>query len=220
MRRVEKAKRIRGILAELFPNPSPALGHRDPFTLLVATVLSAQTTDRKVNEITPELFRRAPTPAEMRALRVAEIERLIRQIGLAPQKAKALRGLSERLCDTYGGEVPHTFEELESLPGVGHKTASVVMAQGFGQPAFPVDTHIQRLAARWGLSDGSKVERTEADLKRLFPEECWHDLHLQIIFFGRQYCPARGHDLETCPICSWAASKKRIREEKRRGSRR
>lgn len=204
----EKAARIAGMLAELYPQPPIPLDHSDPFTLLVAVVLSAQTTDKKVNEITPALFAAAPDPAAMAALPVETIREIIRQIGLAPQKAKNLQALAALLA-ARGGEVPRTFEELEALPGVGHKTASVVMAQAFGVPAFPVDTHIHRLAARWGLSDGKNVEKTEADLKAVFARELWNPLHLQIIYFGREYCPARFHDLNACPICSWAASPQR-----------
>lgn len=213
MKRAEKAARIRMQLEELYPETPIPLDHVDPFTLLVAVLLSAQTTDRKVNEVTPRLFAVAPTPERMMALDVEEIRELIRELGLAPQKAKALYGLCRQLVETHGGEVPASFEALEALPGVGHKTASVVMAQAFGVPAFPVDTHIHRLAARWGLSDGRSVEKTERDLKRVFPRESWNRLHLQIIFFGREYCPARYHDLSACPICSWAATRKRIREE-------
>jgi len=210
MTRREKAARIQSILDSLYPEElAIPLDHVDPFTLLVAVVLSAQTTDKLVNTVTPELFARARTPAAMAALPVDEILRLIRRIGLAPTKAKNLKRLSELLVERHGGVVPKTFAELEALPGVGHKTASVVMTQAFGLPAFPVDTHIHRLAARWGLSDGSSVERTEADLKKLFPEESWGRVHLQIIYFGRERCPALYHDLDACPICSWAASAKR-----------
>jgi endonuclease-3 len=216
MTRHEKARRIALILDELFPTVDIPLSHRDPFTLLVAVVLSAQTTDKLVNEVTPALFARAATPQAMAALPVEEIRTLIRRIGLTDGKARNLKRLSELLVERHGGEVPQTFEELEALPGVGHKTASVVISQAFGRPAFAVDTHIHRLAARWGLSTGRSVEQTEHDLKRLFPEESWNQLHLQIIYFGRQYCPALYHDLEACPICSWAASKKRKEEERRR----
>lgn len=207
MKRAEKAARIVAILDELHPETPIPLDHVDPFTLLVAVVLSAQTTDKKVNEVTPALFRRAPDAASMAALEVDEVRRLIREIGLAPQKAKALVGLSELLVREHGGEVPQTFEALEALPGVGHKTASVVMAQAFGVPAFPVDTHIHRLAWRWGLSNGSSVEQTERDLKRTFDRAIWNRLHLQIIYFGRAHCPALRHDHAACPICSWAASR-------------
>ncbi|HEX2251729.1 MAG TPA: endonuclease III [Thermoanaerobaculia bacterium] len=215
MKRDEKAARIRAILDDLYPAPAIPLAHRDPFTLLVAVVLSAQTTDKKVNEVTPALFARAGTPQEMARLPVEEIRSLIREIGLAPQKAKALQGLSRLLVEEHGGEVPRSFAELEALPGVGHKTASVVRVQAFGLPAFPVDTHIHRLATRWGLTAGKSVEHTERDLKRVFPEESWAKLHLQIIYFGREHCPAQWHDLAACPICSWAAAKKRIEEERR-----
>jgi endonuclease-3 len=220
MTRDEKARRIQEILDRLYPEVPIPLTHRDPFTLLVAVLLSAQTTDKKVNQVTPALFARADTPEKMAALPEEEIRELIREIGLNRQKAKALKGLSEILVEQHGGEVPRSFEELEALPGVGHKTASVVMVQAFGKPAFPVDTHIHRLAARWGLSDGSSVEKTERDLKRTFPEESWARLHLQIIYFGRQYCPARWHDLDACPICAWAATAKRKREEAKRDKRR
>ena len=213
MTRQEKADRIAAQLAELYPEPPIPLSHVDPFTLLVAVMLSAQTTDAKVNQVTPALFRRAPDAAHMAKLDVEEILTLIREIGLAPTKAKNLKRMSELLLERHGGQVPQSFEALEALPGVGHKTASVVMSQAFGEPAFPVDTHIHRLAARWGLSSGKNVEQTERDLKKLFPRESWNALHLQIIYFGREYCPARGHDLSKCPICSWAATKKRIAEE-------
>jgi endonuclease-3 len=215
MTRQEKARRIHQILEDLFPEVPIPLHHEDPFTLLVAVVLSAQTTDKKVNEVTPALFRRAPTPEAMAQLPVEEIHGLIREIGLAKSKAKNLKGLAQKLAEE-GGRVPESFEALEALPGVGHKTASVVMSQGFGHPAFPVDTHIHRLADRWGLSDGSNVVKTEADLKKLFPRESWNKLHLQIIYFGREYCPALYHDLSQCPICAWAATKKRQREEAQR----
>jgi len=213
MNRAEKAQRIQDVLDELLPLPAIPLSHRDPFTLLVAVVLSAQTTDKKVNEITPALFARANTPAKLALVPIPEIHDLIRQVGLAPGKAKALQGLSRIITEQHDGKVPRTFEELEALPGVGHKTASVVMAQAFGFPAFPVDTHIHRLATRWGISNGKSVEQSERDLKRSFPEDSWNKLHLQIIYFGRQYCPARNHDLAECPICSFTASKTRIREE-------
>lgn len=215
MRRKDKAARIVAILDELHPEVPIPLDHTDPFTLLVAVVLSAQTTDKKVNEVTPALFAAAPTPRAMAELGREAIHGFIRQLGLAPQKAKALEGLGRILADEHGGEVPPRFDALEALPGVGHKTASVVMAQAFGVPAFPVDTHIHRLASRWGLSDGSSVARTERDLKALFARERWNTLHLQIIYFGRAHCPALYHDLSSCPICSWAASKKRIAEEAR-----
>jgi len=216
MTRAEKALRIQAVLDELLPDMPIPLAHQDPFTLLVAVLLSAQCTDARVNQVTPRLFARAATPAAMARLPEREILSTIRSCGLAPAKAKAIRALSQILIAQHGGAVPQTFAALEALPGVGHKTASVVMSQAFGEPAFPVDTHIHRLAARWGLSDGSSVARTERDLKRVFPPEAWNRLHLQIIYFGRRYCPARGHDLSACPICSWAASKARIVAERRR----
>jgi len=215
MRRTEKAQRIQRMLAEMYPDPPVPLDHASPFQLLVAVLMSAQTTDLKVNEVTPALFERAPDAASMAVMPVDEIQACIRFVGLAPTKAKNIRRLSELLLERHGGEVPPSMEALEDLPGVGHKTASVVMAQSFGVPAFPVDTHIHRLAARWGLSKGTTVERTERDLKAIFPKASWNDLHLQIIFFGREHCPARWHELTACPICSWAATKKRIDEERR-----
>ncbi|MCC6780108.1 MAG: endonuclease III [Hyphomicrobiales bacterium] len=196
------------ILDDLYPTPPIPLSHVDAFTLLVSVVLSAQTTDKKVNQVTPRLFERAPTPRAMAALSVDEIREIIREVGLAPQKAKALKGLATLLEEQHGGAVPRTFEELEALPGVGHKTASVVMAQAFGIPAFPVDTHIHRLAERWGLSSGKNVVETERDLKAIFPESRWNKLHLQIIYFGREHCPARAHDAQACAICGWAAQKR------------
>ena len=213
MGRAEKSKRIAEMLEDLYPEVPIPLDHTDAYTLLVAVALSAQPTDKKVNEVTPALFAKADSPAKMAALEVETIRELIREIGLAPTKAKNLKKMAELLVSRHGGEVPDSFEELEDLPGVGHKTASVVMAQAFGHPAFPVDTHIHRLAARWGLSSGKNVVQTEKDLKAIFPKDLWNRLHLQIIFFGREYCPARNHDLSTCPICSWAATKKRMREE-------
>lgn len=215
MTRGEKAARIQRILDELYPQPPIPLEHEDPFTLLVSVVLSAQTTDARVNQVTPGLFARASTPAAMARLGETAILRFIRSCGLAPAKAKAIAKLSQILVDEHGGRVPADFAALEALPGVGHKTASVVMVQAFGHPAFPVDTHIHRLAARWGLSSGRSVEQTERDLKKLFPEEAWGKVHLQIIYFGREHCPARGHVLDTCPICGWSASKRRRLEESR-----
>ena len=215
MKRAEKAIRIKAMLDEMYPETPVPLDHRNPFELLIAVLMSAQTTDLKVNEVTPALFEAGPTPAAMAALDVDVIQSLIRYVGLAPTKAKNIKRLSEMLLEHHDGQVPATFEALEALPGVGHKTAGVVMAQAFGVPAFPIDTHIHRLAARWGLSNGTNVERTERDLKAVFPRESWNDLHLQIIFFGREHCPARWHDLSTCPICSWAATKKRVEEERR-----
>lgn len=216
MKRAEKAVRIAEQLESLYPEIPVPLDHSNPFELLVAVLMSAQTTDLKVNEVTPALFAKASSAQAMAALEVEVILADIRQVGLAPTKAKNIKRLSELLVERHDGEVPSSFEELEDLPGVGHKTAGVVMAQAFGVPAFPIDTHIHRLAARWGLSNGTTVERTEKDLKAVFPKEKWNDLHLQIIFFGREYCPARFHDLTACPICSWAATKKRIREEMKR----
>jgi len=213
--RKERAGKIGEILDDLYPATPIPLAHRDPYTLLIAVLLSAQTTDKKVNEVTPALFERASTPAAMAMVPVETIHGLIREIGLANQKAKNIRALSEILVNEHGGEVPRTFEELEALPGVGHKTASVVMAQAYGLPAFPVDTHIHRLAWRWALSDGSNVVKTERDLKKVFPEETWGKVHLQIIYFGREHCPARNHDFEGCPICSWAMPESRRRQERR-----
>ncbi len=216
MKRKEKAERILLQLEELYPAPPIPLDHTDPFTLLIAVLLSAQTTDLRVNLVTPDLFRKASTPAAMARLEVEDILDSIKTCGLAPTKAKNVRRLAEILVERHGGEVPADLAALEALPGVGHKTASVVMAQSFGMPAFPVDTHIHRLAARWGLSNDTTVERTERDLKAVFPESTWSKVHLQIIFFGREYCPARFHDLASCPICSWASTKKRARDEQRR----
>jgi endonuclease-3 len=201
VKKQERADVVRERLAELYPDPPIPLQHRDPFTLLVAVVLSAQCTDKKVNEITPELFRAAPTAAEMKRLGEERILDLIRPLGLSKQKAKSLAGLSSMIVEQFGDRVPESFEELESLPGVGHKTASVVMAQAFGVPAFPVDTHIHRLAQRWGLSSGKNVIQTETDLKRLFPESTWNRLHLQIIFYGREHCTARACDGTKCALC-------------------
>ncbi len=213
--RAEKAGRVQGVLDELFPQAAVPLRHRDPYTLLIAVLLSAQCTDQRVNEVTPALFARAATPGEMVRLTVAQIRSLIRSCGLAPQKARAIRSLSRILLEEHGGKVPDSFEKLEELPGVGHKTASVMMVQAFGRPAFPVDTHIHRLSARWGLSSGANVVRTERDLKKLFAPEDWGRVHLQMIYFGREYCPARGHDFSLCPICSWAASRARQLRERR-----
>jgi endonuclease-3 len=206
-----KAVRIAEVLDRLYPLPAIPLRHEDPFTLLVAVVLSAQCTDARVNEVAPRLFAVARTPAAMAALPVARIRGIIRPCGLAPRKAAHLRALSRELLAEHGGRVPRSFEALEALPGVGHKTASVVMHQAFGLPAFPVDTHIHRLTARWGLSSGRNVAQTERDLKRLFPEGDWGRRHLQIIYFGREHCPARGHEAGHCLICSWAAPTRRRR---------
>ena len=216
MRRSEKAEIIISKLEELYPETPIPLDHSNPFELLVSVLMSAQTTDLKVNEVTPALFSKANNPHDMAKLDVETILNDIRQIGLAPTKSRNILRLSQLLVERHDGQVPCSFKELEDLPGVGHKTASVVMAQAFGVPAFPVDTHIHRLAARWGLSNDTTVERTEKDLKAIFPKNLWNKLHLQIIFFGREYCPARFHDLSQCPICSWAASKKRIQMESKR----
>lgn len=201
MKKQERAEVVRERLGALYPDPPVPLDHRDEFTLLVAVLLSAQCTDKKVNEVTPELFRLAPDPHSMRRLGEQKILSIIRPLGLSKQKAKSLAGLAEIVLEEFDGEVPRSFEGLESLPGVGHKTASVVMAQAFGVPAFPVDTHIHRLAQRWGLSSGKNVLQTEKDLKKLFPKSDWNDLHLQIIFYGREYCTARGCDGTKCPLC-------------------
>jgi endonuclease-3 len=212
LRRAEKAGIIGSKLDEMYPETPIPLNHIDPYTLLVAVMLSAQTTDKKVNEVTPKLFEAAGRPEEMALLEVEEIHDIIREIGLAPTKAKNLRKMAEQILED-GGRVRPDWDFLESLAGVGHKTASVVMSQAFGVPAFPVDTHIHRLAARWGISDGRNVSKTERDLKVVFPEGTWNRRHLQIIYFGREHCPALRHDLRSCPICSWASTKKRIREE-------
>jgi endonuclease-3 len=217
MKRSEKAARIRRVLDEIHPRPPVPLDHRDPFTLLVAVLLSAQTTDAMVNRVTPALFARAPTPEAMARLTPARIHEIIKTCGLAPAKAKHLAELARLLVLRHGGRVPRTFEELEALPGVGHKTASVVMAQAFGIPAFPVDTHVHRLATRWGLTSGRNVAQTERDLKKAFPEDAWIPVHLQMVSFGRSHCPARGHDMRQCLICSWAASAKAIAENEKAG---
>ena len=217
MKREEKARRAQAILDDIYPEVAIPLDHRDSYTLLVAVVLSAQCTDVRVNQVAPKLFARASAPEAMTKLPVDEIREIIRPCGLAPQKSAAIASLSRDIVEKHGGAVPDTFEELEALQGVGHKTASVVMVQAFGHPAFPVDTHIHRLARRWGLSRGKNVEQTERDLKNLYPSESWARLHLQIIYFGREHCPARGHDLRQCPICSWAASKAQIARERSRG---
>lgn len=202
MKKQAKALFIAQILDELFPTPSIPLDHKDPYTLLIAVLLSAQCTDARVNQITPRLFSLADTPGKMVLLTQHQIEEIIRPCGLAPTKSKAIRRLSADLLTHHNEKVPATFEELEKLPGVGHKTASVVMSQAFHQPAFPVDTHIHRCAHRWKLTHGRSVEETEKDLKRLFPSESWNRLHLQIIHFARKFCPARGHIPADCPICS------------------
>lgn len=201
MTRKHKAAEIHKILDELFPETPIPLDHKDPYTLLVAVLLSAQCTDERVNKITPALFALADNPRDMAMKEVEEIKEIIRPCGLSPRKSKAISELSTIIINKHNGEVPQSFDDLEALPGVGHKTASVVMSQAFGVPAFPVDTHIHRLARRWGLSSGKNVDQTEKDLKKLFPESSWNKLHLQIIFYGRKYCPARSHKKEQCPIC-------------------
>ena len=201
MTKGERATFVASRLEELYPETPVPLDHRDPFTLLVAVLLSAQCTDVRVNQVTPKLFALADNARAMSRVPVSKIDKIVRSCGLAPRKAQAIGGLSELLVEELGGEVPADFEALERLPGVGHKTASVVMAQAFGVAAFPVDTHIHRLAQRWKLTSGKNVVQTEKDLKRLFPEETWNKLHLQIIFYGREHCTARGCDGRTCEIC-------------------
>jgi endonuclease III len=202
MKKSEKAQIITKILDRLYPKVSIPLNHKNPYTLLIAVILSGQSTDKAVNKVTPDLFKLADTPDAMARKTADKIRQIIKPCGLSPAKSKNIKKLSEILVKKFGGKVPQTFSELESLPGVGHKTASVVMSQAFGHAAFPVDTHIHRLAHRWGLSTGKNVEHTEKDLKRLFPENSWNKLHLQMIYFGREYCRARGHDKNECPICS------------------
>jgi endonuclease-3 len=202
MTKQEKVNDILNILHKLYPDPAIPLDHKDAYTLLISVLLSAQCTDVMVNKTTPRLFKMADNPYDMMKLSVDEIRDIIRPCGLSPMKSKGIAGLSKILVEKYDGEVPGSFEALEALPAVGHKTASVVMTQWFGLPAFPVDTHIHRLAFRWGLSNGKSVEQTEHDLKRLIPGEKWNKAHLQIIYFGREYCPARGHQWKLCPICS------------------
>lgn len=214
--KVERVRLIQERLDALYPEPPIPLHHRDPFTLLVAVLLSAQCTDARVNQVTPALFAQADDPATMARLPVEEIQAIIRPCGLSPQKAKAIRALSQILLEEHGGEVPADMAALERLPGVGHKTASVVMAQAFGEPAFPVDTHIHRLAQRWGLSSGKSVAQTEKDLKRLFPREAWNKLHLQIIYYGREFCSARGCDGTVCELCrSCCPQRKRPKKTRR-----
>lgn len=200
MTKKEKVAGIMAILDELYPEVPIPLQHQDAYTLLIAVLLSAQCTDERVNKISPKLFAQADNPFDMVKLSIDEIREIIKPCGLSPSKSKAIWNLSHILLDKHQGEVPQSFEDLEALPGVGHKTASVVMSQAFGEPAFPVDTHIHRLMYRWGLSNGKNVEQTEKDAKRLFPKESWNKLHLQIIYYGREYCPARGFVLEKCPI--------------------
>ena len=201
MLKAERADYVLHRLEELYPETPIPLDHTDSYTLLVAVLLSAQCTDERVNKITPALFKRADNPSDMAQVPVEEIRELIKPCGLSPRKSKAISVLSKMIMELHGGEVPQSFEELEELPGVGHKTASVVMAQAFGVPAFPVDTHIHRLAQRWKLTDGKNVVKTEADLKKLFPRESWNKLHLQFIFYGREYCSARGCEGTVCEIC-------------------
>ena len=212
MTRKEKVKFIIEKLQELYPDPLIPLHHKDPYTLLVSVLLSAQCTDVRVNKTTPHLFKLADTPEKMSHIDVKQIETIIKPCGLSPRKSRAISELSKILVKKYNGEVPATFEDLEALPGVGHKTASVVMTQAFDQPAFPVDTHIHRLIYRWGLSNGKSVEQTEKDCKRLFPQELWNQLHLQIIYFGREYCPARGHKVYECPICNTVGRKSLLKK--------
>jgi endonuclease-3 len=216
MNKRQRAAYIAQRLAQLYGDPPIPLAHRDPYTLLIAVVLSAQCTDVRVNQVTKVLFARAKTPRQMVKLPVAEIESMIRPCGLAPRKSQAIAKLSQILLDEHGGRVPQSFEALERLPGVGHKTASVVMSQAFGVPAFPVDTHIHRLARRWRLSSGANVKRTEVDLKRLFPEDTWNRLHLQMIYYGREHCTARGCDGTICEICRRCNSRPRIAATPRR----
>jgi len=206
MKKAERTSKIIEILDKLFPNPDIPLKHKDPYTLLIAVLLSAQCTDARVNQVTPKLFALASTPAQMTVLKVEEIEEIIRPCGLAPKKSRAIWQLSKDLIDRHNGQVPNTLEELERFPGVGHKTASVVMIQAFGKPAFPVDTHIHRCAHRWGLSKGKTVEQTERDLKRLFAKDKWAKVHLQIIYYARTFCPAKGHNKEKCPICHFISN--------------
>ncbi len=201
MTKAEKVTDIVNILHRLYPSPEVPLNHKDAYTLLISVLLSAQCTDERVNKTTPFLFEKADNPFDMIKLSIDEIREIIKPCGLSPMKSKGIHGLSKIIIEKYNGEVPNTFEALEELPAVGHKTASVVMTQWFGIPAFPVDTHIHRLAYRWGLTNGKNVEQTEKDLKRLIPQEKWNKAHLQIIYFGREHCPARGHVWKTCPIC-------------------
>lgn len=201
MTRQERGRQIGAILENLYPETPIPLDHSSPYTLLIAVLLSAQCTDARVNQITPILFEKADTPTKMVQLDIPTIQDIIRPCGLSKNKANAIFNLSHILLDEHDGQVPPSFEALEALPGVGHKTASVVMAQAFGVPAFPVDTHIHRLAYRWKLSTGKNVQKTEEDLKKIFPPESWNKIHLQFIFFGREYCPARGHNPLDCPIC-------------------
>ena len=213
MTKQQKANEIHRILDELYPTVPVPLDHTDPYTLLVAVLLSAQCTDVRVNQVTPHLWAVTDKPEEMMHVDADDIRAIIKPCGLSPRKSKAIKELSRIITEEYGGEVPQDWDKLEALPGVGHKTAAVVMSQAFGVPAFPVDTHIHRLAYRWALTTGKNVEKTEHDLKRLFPEESWNKLHLQIIFFGREYCPARGHKMLECPICSLYGRRSLLRKE-------
>ena len=213
MKKVDRANIVSDYLDKIYPEVPIPLKHKSTYELLIAVLLSAQCTDERVNKITPLLFKTAKNPFDMSKVPVNKIYKIIRPCGLAPKKSNAISQLSKILVKKYDGKVPKSFEDLESLPGVGHKTASVVMSQWYGFPAFPIDTHIHRLSARWGLSKAKNVEMTERDLKKIWPEDEWNRRHLQIIFFGREHCPARGHDLKTCMICNWAASKKRIKQE-------
>jgi len=213
MNKAQKAKEIHQILDRLYPTVPIPLDHTDPYTLLVAVLLSAQCTDVRVNQVTQHLWAVTDKPEEMMHIDADEIRKIIRPCGLSPRKSKAIKELSRILVEEHGGVVPQDWAALEALPGVGHKTAAVVMSQAFGVPAFPVDTHIQRLAYRWALSTGKNVEKTEKDLKRLFPKESWNKLHLQIIFFGREYCPARGHQMKSCPICSVYGRRSLLKQE-------
>jgi len=216
MTKKERAKEIAKILDSLYPEVPIPLKHKNPYTLLIAVVLSAQSTDKRVNLVTPILYSRADTPDKMIELKVDEIYDIIKPCGLAPRKSKAIYDLSKILLEKHEGKVPQSFEALEALPGVGHKTASVVMSQAFGVPAFPVDTHIHRLAYRWKLSNGKNVVQTEKDLKQVFPKDSWNKLHLQIIYFGREYCPARGHKPEECPICRKYGRRDMFKQKNRR----
>jgi endonuclease-3 len=202
MKKAERVQFILDTLEQYYPETPIPLNHTDPYTLLVSVLLSAQCTDERVNQITPHLFAKANNPADMLKLSVEEIQQIIRPCGLSPMKSKGIYGLSQMIMELHNGEVPASFEALEAMPAVGHKTASVVMSQAFGVPAFPVDTHIHRLAYRWRLSAAKSVEETERDLKRLIPKDRWNKVHLQIIFMGREFCPARGHIIEKCPVCS------------------
>ena len=216
MNRKQRAETVLGYLSQLYPDPPIPLDHHDSYSLLIAVLLSAQCTDKMVNTVTPNLWKLAKTPAAMARVEEDQILEVIRRLGLAPRKAKAIKQLSQILCDKHDGQVPASFEALEELPGVGHKTASVVMCQAFGVAAFPVDTHIHRLAQRWELTNGKSVEQTEQDLKKLFPEPSWNKLHLQIIYYGREHCTARGCDGTVCPLCKELFPKRRKPVETRK----